>query len=252
MSARTRRQSRAKLRTLPFLLGFLAFMLIVPLGIPSVAFGIDLTDVWIADDGGAYYLRQIGSSLWWAGLSDRGRGFSFANVFRGRLLQNDTISGSWADVPRGKILSNGGMLLSIQGSELRKLRESGGFGGSVWRRGAGETGQGGVVGGYRPGPNDLTGVWACDDGAVYHVRQIGEQVWWMGLSDRGQGSSFTNVFWGRISGRFVNGEWVDVPRGRFLSSGVLTLEIGSTTGIIFELRKQRESGGFAGSSWRRL
>jgi hypothetical protein len=221
-------------------------------GFPALVSAADLTGAWTADDGGAYFLRQLGSSLWWVGLSDRGRGFGFANVFRGRVLPNDVISGTWADVPRGRVLSNGSLTLSFRGGEMQKMRESGGFGGSQWRRGGEVVPTASVSGGYKPGPGDLTGVWSSDDGGVYYLRQIGDQVWWMGLSDRGQGFNFANVFWGRLSGRSFSGEWVDVPRGILLSSGVLTLAIDPTSGIIAEFRRIRETGGFGGSSWRRL
>jgi hypothetical protein len=221
-------------------------------GRPALVSAADLTGVWSADDGGAYFLRQLGSSLWWMGLSDRGRGTSFANVFRGRVLANDVISGTWADVPRGRVLSNGSLALSFRGGEMRKMRESGGFGGVQWRRGGDVVPAAAVFGGYKPGAGDLTGVWSSDDGGVYYLRQIGDQVWWMGLSDGGQGFNFANVFWGKLSGRSFNGEWVDAPLGRLLSSGVVTLEIGPTSGIITEFRRVREKGGFGGSSWRRL
>ena len=32
---------------------------------------IDLTGPWAGDDGGIYYLRQLGSVLWWNGMSGR-------------------------------------------------------------------------------------------------------------------------------------------------------------------------------------
>lgn len=98
----------------------------------------DLTGTWFADDGGAYYIRQVGNALWWNGMSENGQGSSFANVFRG-TIRGDTIIGDWADVPRGQILNNGTLILSIVNTspgqiELRKQRETGGFGGSIWRR----------------------------------------------------------------------------------------------------------------------
>jgi hypothetical protein len=101
-----------------------------------------LTGIWSADDGGLYYLRQLGSSLWWAGMSaqsplganDFQQGVGFTNVFRGTIAGN-TISGEWADVPRGGILQQGVLTLDIlSGSEIRKRAFSGGFGGSRWVR----------------------------------------------------------------------------------------------------------------------
>src|ERR1700741_3244760 len=33
------------------------------------------------------------------------------------------------------------------------------------------------------GTMDLTGIWTANDGGIYTVRQIGDLVWWVGLSD---------------------------------------------------------------------
>lgn len=64
---------------------------------------------------------------------------------------------------------------------------------------------------------DVTGVWTCDDGGLYYIRQVGDTVVWAGLHDSGfhKGIEFTNVFWGTLSpdGQSVGGEWADVPRG---------------------------------------
>jgi hypothetical protein len=109
----------------------------------------NLTGVWAADDGGTYYIRHIGDTIWWAGLSrqaDAGpdqfyTGLLFTNVFRGTINNStNTIVGEWADVPRGAILQNGRLSLDIAsisgGVELRKraAETTGGFGGNVWRR----------------------------------------------------------------------------------------------------------------------
>jgi len=98
----------------------------------------DLTGTWFADDRGAYYIRQVGSTLWWNGMSENGQGSSFANVFRG-TIKGDTIIGDWADVPRGQILNSGALILRIANIspdqiELRKQSETGGFSGSIWSR----------------------------------------------------------------------------------------------------------------------
>src|SRR5947208_1680212 len=67
--------------------------------------------VWSANDGGTYWIRQIGSCLWWAGFSGpvdtptTGRGFS--NVLFGTVNGDGTLSGYWVDVPRGATTGNG-------------------------------------------------------------------------------------------------------------------------------------------------
>lgn len=74
----------------------------------------DLTGVWAATDVGTYYVRQVGNTVWWLGLS-RDRGRTFANVFHGSILSRGAdgeplarpiIEGDWADVPIGE---NGSM-----------------------------------------------------------------------------------------------------------------------------------------------
>jgi len=60
----------------------------------------DLTGKWDADDGGAYYLRQIGNQLHWYGerFPTHTR---WSNVFHGDINGN-RIDGRWVDVPKGR------------------------------------------------------------------------------------------------------------------------------------------------------
>ncbi len=93
-----------------------------------------LTGVWNCNDGGVYFIRQIGNQVWWYGQSSDG-GATWSNVFQGTIT-GSRITGSWADVPKGSIRGNGSMTLSIEGSNrLRKIGAGGsGFGGSLWSR----------------------------------------------------------------------------------------------------------------------
>lgn len=94
---------------------------------------INLTGRWQCDDGGTYYLRQIGNQLWWYGEYSATNSV-WSNVFNGTIL-NDQISGSWADVPKGSILANGNMQIRIVSrNKLEVTVKTGGFGGSVWTR----------------------------------------------------------------------------------------------------------------------
>lgn len=72
----------------------------------------DLTGTWMADDGGIYYVRQLGSVVWWNGMSGLegpaaflGRGFN--NVGRGVIDSKLAIIAQWADVPRGSTTGSG-------------------------------------------------------------------------------------------------------------------------------------------------
>lgn len=105
---------------------------------------INLTGAWAGDDGGVYYLRQLGSVLWWNGMSDRdfspidlGRGWN--NVGRG-VIDGLEIVVEWSDVPRGGTTNNGTLTLNIKDDgtgniQIVKVREEGendGFGNNVW------------------------------------------------------------------------------------------------------------------------
>jgi hypothetical protein len=99
----------------------------------------DLTGVWAADDVGTYYVRQLGSAVWWLGLSVD-QGGVFTNVFHGTLLPDGTLQGSWADVPLG-VASNSGELRLVTGpagfgdpqaTQLTRTSATGGFGGATW------------------------------------------------------------------------------------------------------------------------
>jgi hypothetical protein len=102
--------------------------------------------------------------------------------------------------------------------------------------------------------NNLNGVWSADDGGMYYVRQINNQVWWAGLSAISQlgandihpGIHFSNVFFGTISGNTITGDWADVPRGTILQSGTITLIVAGN-----EFRKTAATGGFGATTWTR-
>jgi hypothetical protein len=82
---------------------------------------VNLTGVWAASDVGTYYVRQVGDTVWWLGLS-RDQGTSFANVFRGTVIPGASlpggpppvpvIMGDWADVPLGPFQNGGRLTLS--------------------------------------------------------------------------------------------------------------------------------------------
>ncbi len=96
------------------------------------------------------------------------------------------------------------------------------------------------------GTVDLTGIWNCDDGGKYYVRQIGTTVWWFG-EQSSTNPSWTNVMRGTISGSMINAEWSDVPMGSIMSNGNLVLQIVSSN----QLTAISKTGGFGGSVWPR-
>jgi hypothetical protein len=113
---------------------------------------------------------------------------------------------------------------------------------------------------------DLTGIWQGDDGGTYVVRQIQDAVWWLGLSKDNPthpeldsedgifypGLQFCNVFRGRIIQQLVYGQWSDVPRGLARNYGDLTLLFVDGRPDEQQLTRDVATGGFGGSSWRRV
>jgi hypothetical protein len=93
---------------------------------------------------------------------------------------------------------------------------------------------------------NLSGAWSCNDGGTYYIRQVGDQVWWYGQS-ADSGATWTNVFNGRIRGGQIVGRWADVPKGRMMNAGSMTLEIAGNR----QLRAVHKTGGFGGSVWTR-
>jgi hypothetical protein len=98
---------------------------------------------------------------------------------------------------------------------------------------------------------NLTGKWRCDDEGTYYIRQIGNEVWWVGRSpDRGK--QWDNVLHGEIKGRRIVGKWADVPRGEAMGAGELHLELIVRGGQVVGMRKVKEVGdGFGGGNWTR-
>ncbi len=104
---------------------------------------VDLTGTWAGNDEATYFLRQIGATVFWVGLRPHD-GRSLTNVFHGFFQTNTateepadlgTVTGAWADVPRGGSLNSGILRLSVGfDNTLRKTGGAGPFSGSVWTR----------------------------------------------------------------------------------------------------------------------
>ena len=100
--------------------------------------------------------------------------------------------------------------------------------------------------GVAPTQIDLTGVWNCDDGGMYYIRQFGTTIWWYGELDP-YTPDWSNVMRGTISGSTINADWTDVPKGSIMQYGMLKLQIQSNNKII----AVSKTGGFGGSVWTR-
>jgi diacylglycerol O-acyltransferase / trehalose O-mycolyltransferase len=96
----------------------------------------------------------------------------------------------------------------------------------------------------------LTGRWSADDGGVYYIRQVGDQIWWNGMSGRegpskDLGRDFDNVAHGTLKGVVLGLEFADVPRGNVHGHGRLSIR--AEADDAGELRLRRVSGDFGGT-----
>ena len=104
----------------------------------------DLTGVWNGDEGGVYYIRQVGDCVWWFGTElvdiEPGRAgqYGFANVATGRVVGTEIVV-EWADLPLGNVLGGGGLTLvySEENDQLTIIQQRGNwqpFGATVLTR----------------------------------------------------------------------------------------------------------------------
>ncbi len=102
-----------------------------------------LTGAWQVDDGGVYYIRQVGDCVWWFGTdladidpANMGQA-GFSNVAAGRV-DGAEIDLEWADLTLGNVVGGGGLTISIDegGDHLEVTEQRGdwGFGGRTFRR----------------------------------------------------------------------------------------------------------------------
>lgn len=104
----------------------------------------NLTGVWLGDDGGTYYIREVSSTgeIAWVGEHPEAVptapavpvGRRWVNVFMGQR-EGERITGEWTDVPKGEVNQDGEIDLQIMDENLlRIIRKTGGFGGNDFHR----------------------------------------------------------------------------------------------------------------------
>ncbi len=92
----------------------------------------------------------------------------------------------------------------------------------------------------------FSGVYKCNDGGTYYVREDEGSWWWYGES--GDGVSWANVFRGGENGSGkIEGVWVDVPKGNGRGRGRMTIRLAGPNKFISTYK----TGGFSGSEWTR-
>jgi len=107
---------------------------------------------------------------------------------------------------------------------------------------------------FDPKATGLTGTWAGDDGGVYYVRQMGNVIWWNGMSSRdlspqSLGRQWNNVGRGELKADLtIVSDWVDVPRGRADGYGTVNFKVGPDAAGNLQITKTSETGTGRGDS----
>jgi hypothetical protein len=103
-------------------------------------------------------------------------------------------------------------------------------------------------------PFNITGVWECNDGGTYYIRNLGREVWWFGHGVHPH-QSFANVAYGQVEGegdsRTLTLRWADVPAGTTNIYGrlVLLLSFSIQWNRVTHMSATESSGHFGGSHW---
>lgn len=212
------------------------------------------------ETGAEYHVRELSDgTVVWVGEDVSGTGIkNFTNIFFGRRVSATEARGDFIDIPKGR--SNGlftNLRIHFGADELNFTLP--GIGERTLTRpetdfpvtnflewGAGFYDE--------PPTSDtfsLTGVWQCNDGGIYYIRQFGTRVAWFGEHLRGE---WSNVFLGEVSDSRLSGRWVDVPKGRASGSGEIRLEVKGIVPVATRipgtrLERVNATGGFGGSEW---
>jgi hypothetical protein len=76
--------------------------------------------------GGKYYIRQLGNDILWYGEEDA-IAPTWSNVAHG-IINGNTITVKWADVPKGVIMQSGDLVIKIESNDaLTLLQQTGEF-----------------------------------------------------------------------------------------------------------------------------
>jgi hypothetical protein len=110
----------------------LYWLLVMATVLSSTAMAVDLTGDWKALPDVDIYIRQIDNSVWWL-CESTGVNPGWTSVANG-IVQGNTVSLTWIDVPKGNLSATGSLLLNITSdNELEILNQTGGWGGDNWK-----------------------------------------------------------------------------------------------------------------------
>ena len=228
----------------------------------------ELNGYYEGDDGGAYFVKQIGDKVYWFGEDPNGK---WANVFMGTIAGNK-ITGKFWDVPKGRTKGMGEVTLTLSsdGKTLTKVSSSVPFGTKSMEFGLphpvvvnGVPAMKGIPPEMRSRPQGftdpaqpLTGVWIGDDYASYYVREsaggdvvfVAESAFWGGPGGYAR-PAFTRVFFGKKIMQGIIGDWVDLPKGKSDFHGPMTMGVKGPQEIAI---KNNTEGMDATKLWRSL
>lgn len=211
---------------------------------PAAATIAEMSGYYVGDGGAAFYVRQIGTKVYWYSEDLNG---AFANVLVGTINGNK-INARWWDVPKGKTQGLGEMVIEIRdnGATLVQLSSTSPFGVKVIKKSVPHQEMVNglpVIKGFAPelrsrpagfsgGEQNLTGAWQGDDAATYYVRELpGGDIVWVAENNLygGPGGyaqpSFTHVFIGKKINKLIVGEWADIPKGKAMGKGTLSMKV---------------------------
>ena len=180
-----------------------------------------LTRIYRGDDGGALYLRQLGSKVYGFG-EHPGRDYAYVLV---GSISGDRITGSWWDVPKGKRAEKGSLELRWSQLGARIVRSGGGdLGPDVFAAIPPDGIPWPVMqaaGFQETTTSDLTGAFGGDDGSRHYVRESSSDLVWVAerAAQPGERPGWVTAFAGtRFPGGGI-GTYVDVPKGLERNSG---------------------------------
>jgi microsomal dipeptidase-like Zn-dependent dipeptidase len=228
----------------------------------------ELNGYYEANDGGAYFIRQIGNKVYWFGEDPNG---AWANILTGTITGTRITARFW-DIPKGRTQGAGEIALEVQsdGATLVKLSSTTPFGTGTLKKAVPHSeivnGVLTIKGfppemrsrpqGFSGGTQNVTGVWQGDDAAFYYIREMpgGEIVWlaennqWGGPGGYAQ-PSFTHVFIGKKISHLIIGDWVDLPKGKAAKNGTLAAKLENQQEISVN---PSSDGIYAAKLWRSL